>query len=58
VEKIARSSEKKFSMKTLCVATDFDVRLCKIRHLEQLEADTDTVNKLYVEQRIKTLMNQ
>jgi len=54
---VARSSEKKFSMKTLCVATDFDVRLCKICHLE-LEADTDTVNKLYVEQRVKTLTNQ
>jgi len=33
-------------MKTLCVATDFDVRLCKIRHLKQLEADTDTLKRL------------
>jgi len=55
---VARSSEKKFSMKTLYVATNFDVKLCKIRHLEQSEADIDAVNKLYVEQRVKTLMNQ
>jgi len=45
-------------MKTLCVATDVYVRLCKVRHVEQLEADTDTVNKLYVKQRVKTLTNQ
>jgi len=45
-------------MKTLCVALLRTLRLCKIRHLEQPEADTDTVNKLYVEQRIKILMNQ
>jgi len=35
---------------------DFDARLCKIRHLAQ--PDTDAVNKLYVEQRMKILMNQ
>jgi len=39
-------------------ATDFDARLCKIRHLAQPEVDTDAVNKLYVEQRVKTLTNQ
>jgi len=55
---VARSSEKKFSMKTLCVATDFDVRLWKICHLAQPEVDIDAVNKLYVEQRVKTLTNQ
>jgi len=44
-------------MKTLCFTTDFEVRLCKIHHLKQLEADTDTLNKL-VEQRVKTLTNQ
>jgi len=53
---IARSSEKKFFMKTLCVAMDFEVKLCKIRHLKQLEVDIN--NKLYVKQRVKTLMNQ
>jgi len=47
-----------FSIKTLCIVTDFNARLCKIRHLAQPEADTDAVNKLYVEQRVKTLMNQ
>jgi len=56
-EGVARFSEKKFSMKTLCVATDFDVRLCEIRHLAQPEADTDAINKLYVEQWVKTLTN-
>jgi len=37
---------------------DFDARLCEICHLAQLEADIDAVNKLYVEQRVKTLTNQ
>jgi len=31
---------------------------CEICHLVQPEADTHVVNKLYVEQRVKTLMNQ
>jgi len=44
-------------MKTLCITTDFDVRLCKIRHLAQPEADID--DKLYMKtQRVKTLTNQ
>jgi len=50
-------ARRNFFPKTLCVATDFVARLCKI-HLAQLEADTGAVNKLYVKQRIKTLMNQ
>jgi len=37
---------------------DLDARLCKICYLSQFEVDTDTVNKLYVEQRVKTLTNQ
>jgi len=51
-------ARRNFFTKTLCVAMDFVARLCKIRHLAQLEADTGAVNKLYVKQRIKTLMNQ
>jgi len=39
-------------MKTLCVATDFDVRLSSSAD------DIDAINKLYVEQRVKTLTNQ
>jgi len=51
--------EEIFHENALCgVAMDFDVRLCKIRHLEQPEADIDIVNKLYVEQRVKTTTNQ
>src|SRR5580765_3230686 len=43
----------------LCrVATDYDARSCKIRRVAQPEADTDAVNKLYVEQCVKTLWNQ
>jgi len=49
-------ARRNFFMKTVCVATDFDARLCKIRHLAQPEVDTDIVNK-YVEQRVKTLTN-
>jgi len=48
---VARSSEKKFSMKTLCVGT-----LMWDCHLAQPEADIEAVNKL--EQCVKTLMNQ
>lgn len=45
--------------KALCrIATDYDARSRKIRHVAQPEADTDAVNKLYLEQCIKTLMNQ
>ena len=40
-----------------CVVTDFDARLRKIRRLAQPEINTDAVNKLYVDQYIKTLMN-
>jgi len=44
---------------TLCrVATYYDARSRKIRHVAQPEADTDAVNKLYVEQCVKTLKNQ
>jgi len=43
----------------LCrVVTDYDARSCKIRHVAQPEADTDAVNKLYVEQCVKTLTDQ
>ena len=45
--------------KALCrVATDYDARSRKIRRVAQPVADTDAVNKLYVDQCIKTLMNQ
>jgi len=30
-------ARRNFFMKTLCVVTDFVARLCKIRHLAQLE---------------------
>ena len=43
----------------LCrVATDYDAKSHKIRRVAQPEADTDAVNKLYVEQCLKTLKNQ
>jgi len=43
----------------LCrVATDYDARSRKIRRVAQPEADTDAVNKLYVEECVKTLKNQ
>ncbi|EFN67666.1 hypothetical protein EAG_06103 [Camponotus floridanus] len=43
----------------LCrVATDYDVRSRKIRRVTPPEVDTDAVNKLYVEECIKTLKNQ
>jgi len=43
----------------LCrVATDYDAKSRKIRRVAQPEADTDAVNKLYVEQCVKTLKNQ
>ena len=43
----------------LCrVATDYDARLRKIRRVAQPEADTDAVNKLYMEQWVKTLLNR
>ena len=43
----------------LCVvATDFDAKSRKIRRVAQPEADTDVVNKLYVDQCVKTLRNQ
>jgi len=45
-------TRRNFFTKTLCVVTDFVARLCNIRHLAQLEADTGAVNKLYVEQRV------
>jgi len=41
-----------------CIATDYDARSRKIRRVAQPEADTDAVNKLYVEQCVKTLKNQ
>jgi len=40
------------------VATDYDARSRKIRRVAQPEADTDAVNKLYLEQCFKTLMIQ
>ncbi|EFN60884.1 hypothetical protein EAG_09271 [Camponotus floridanus] len=43
----------------LCrVATDYDARSRKIRRIAQPEADTDAVNKLYGEERVKRLKNQ
>ena len=43
----------------LCrVATDYDAKSRKIRRVAQPEVDTDAVNKLYVEQYLKTLKNQ
>jgi len=43
----------------LCrVVTDYDARSRKIRRVAQPEADTDAVNKLYVESCVKRLMNR
>ena len=43
----------------LCrTVTDFDARSRKIRRVAQPEADDDVVNKLYVDQCVKTLRNQ
>jgi hypothetical protein len=43
----------------LCrVATDYDARSRKIRRVALPEADTDAVNKLYLEECFKTLMIQ
>jgi predicted RNase H-like nuclease (RuvC/YqgF family) len=43
----------------LCrVATDYDARSRKIRRVAQPEADTDAVNKLYLEECIKMLRHQ
>lgn len=43
----------------LCrVVTDFDARSRKIRRVAQPEADTDAVNKLYVQSCVKRLMNR
>jgi len=58
VEEFAPARRNFFTKKTLCVAINFIARLCKIRHLAQFEADIGAVNKLYVEQRVKILMNQ
>jgi len=41
-----------------CVATDYDAKSRKIRRVAQPETDTDAVNKLYVEQCLKTVKNQ
>jgi len=43
----------------LCrVATDYDAKSRKIRHVAQPEADTNAANKLYVEQYLKIAKNQ
>lgn len=43
----------------LCrTVTDFDARSRKIRRVAQPEADTDAVNKLYLDRCVKTLRNQ
>lgn len=43
----------------LCrVATGYDARSRKIRRVAQPEADTDAVNKLYVDTCVKTLMDR
>jgi len=39
-------------------ATDFDAKSLKIRCVGEPEADTDAINKRYLEQRVETLTNR